>query len=147
MSSCVRKDAVKGQSASRQVQIHCYSGRAPGVETYFYWSIIVPTRVPIISALQNPGIFIPSKTAVISFSAPTDSSVSHCNRNPSGPLYFPVTAITQTLSTQNLKAAIKSLRVIWIWLLLAPPCHFPVVSRQNEVSVCCVWVQREFTGI
>lgn len=104
-----------------------------------------PYPSSVHSRLQ--GLFIASKTAVNSFSVPTDSSISHRNLRPTVPLYFPVTAATLALSTQQLKAAIKSLRVVWIWLLLPPACHCSVFIRQNEVSVCCVQVQCEFTGI
>ena len=37
--------------------------------------------------------------------------------------------------------------MVFIMLLLFNQCHLPVPFRQYQVSVCCIWVQGEMTGI
>jgi len=139
--------SVEGQSASRPVHIHSYSVRARGGETYDCTTIVVPGIVTIISTIKFPGLVVPSKPAVSTLSSPWDSSVCHSYINTSSPLYLPVTAASQTLSTQHLEQGVKPLWVIRIRLLLSNPRHLSVVLRQREFSVGCVWVQCEFTGI
>ena len=140
--------SVEGQRASRPVQIHSYSGGARGGETDDCFSIVVPGIVTtIIITLKTPGLVVPSKTDVITLSTPCDSSVCHSYTNTSSPLHLPVMAASQTLSTQHLSPEVKSLWVIRIWMILFTPHHLPEVLRQREMSVSCVWVQCEFTGI
>jgi len=139
--------SVEGQSASRPVHIHSYSVRTGGAETYDCTTIVVPGSVTIISTMKFPGLVVTSKLAVITPSSPCDSSVCHSYRNSSFPLYLPVTAASQTLSTQHLGPVVKPLWVIRIRLLLSNPRHLSVVLRQRESSVGCVWVQCEFTAI
>ena len=110
-------------------------------------TIVVPGSVTSISTMKTPGLVVPSKPAVITQSSPGDSSVCHSYINTSYPLYLPVTAASQTLSTQHLGPVVKPLWVIRILLLLSNHHHLSVVLRQREVSVGCVWVQCEFTGI
>ena len=97
--------------------------------------------------MKTPGLVVPSKPAVTTPSSPCDSSVCHSYSNLSSPLYLPVTAASQTLSTQNLGPGAKSLWVVRISLTLSNHLHLPVVLRQKETSVGCVWVQCESTGI
>ena len=80
-------------------------------------------------------------------SSPCDSSVCHSYSNTSSPLHLPVTAASQTLSTQHLDLEVKSLWVVRMRLILSNPLHLPEVLRQREFSVGCVWVQCESTGI
>jgi len=145
--SSMWRHSVEGQSASRPVHIHSYSVGAGRAETYDCSNLVVPGSVTIISTIKSPGLVVPSKQAVITLSSPWDSSVCHSYINISFPLYLPVTAASQTLSTQHLDIVVKPLWVIRIRLLLSNPRHLSVVLRQREVSVGCVWVQREFTGI
>ena len=149
VGQCVRGDCVEGQSAGRPVQIHSYSVGAGGGGRYGSFLLIVPDRVTVTITLQTPGLVIVSKPTVLTPSTPADSFICHCYINPpsSTPLCLPVTAPRQTLSTQHLWPALKSLWVIRIRLLLCPPCHLSVLLRQREVSLCCVWVQCELTGI
>ena len=139
--------SVEGQSASRPVHIHSYSVRVRGAETYVCSTVVVAGSVTSISTIKTPGLVVPSKPAVITPSCPGDSSVCHSYINISYPLYLPVTAASQTLSTQHLVPGVKPLWVIRIRLLLSNHRHLSVVLRQREVSVGCVWVQCEFTGI
>ena len=88
-----------------------------------------------------------SKHDVSHPSSPCDSSVCHSYINTSSPLHLPVTAASQTLSTQHLGPGVKSLWVVRIKLILFNPLHLPEVLRQREKSVGCVWVQCESTGI
>ena len=79
MDQCVRGDFVEGQSASRTVQIHCYStrgggGGGVGDESV---SVIVTDRVTNTRADQTPGLIIPLKRTFFSVSFPADSSVTH----------------------------------------------------------------------
>ncbi|CAL8238528.1 unnamed protein product [Lota lota] len=97
--------------------------------------------------IKTPGLVVPCKPAVNTHSSPCDSSVCHSYNNISFPLYLPVTVASQTLSTQHLAPVVKSLWVIRIRLILSNPRHLSVVLRQRELSVGCVWVQCEFTGI
>ena len=139
--------SVEGQRASRPVQIHSYSGGASGAEREDCSTTVVPGRVKTIKTIKNPGLVVPSKPAVITPSSPCDSSVCHSYTNPSFPLYLPVTAASQSLSTQHLGLGVKSLWVIRIRLDLFNPRHLPVVLRQRESSVGRVGVQCEVTGI
>ena len=146
-ASSIWRHSVEGQSASRPVHIHSYSVRDRGGETYVCSTIVVPGSVTSISTIKTPGLVVPSKPAVITPSSPGDSSVCHSYINISYPLYLPVTAASQTLSTQHLVPVVKPLWVTRIRLLLSNPRHLSVVLRQREVSVGCVWVQCESTGI
>ena len=89
-----------------------------------------------------PPDFIVISLPVLSF-----FSVCHSSINPSFPLYLPVTAASQTLSTQYLVPVDESLWVIRIRLLLSNPHHLSLVLRRRDISGGCVWVQCEFTGI
>ena len=140
------RDSVEGQSASRTVHIHCYSTRGGGGGVRDLSFLIVTDSVSLVRAEQTPRLIVPSKPAVITYSFPSDSSVSHCYTNLSSPLDLPVTATSQTSSTQQLRPEVKSLWMIRIWLLLFHICHFLVV-RQFEVFVHCVCVKCEFTEI
>ena len=97
--------------------------------------------------MKTPGLVVPSKPAVTTLSSPCDSSVCHSYPNLSSPLHLPVTAASQTLSTQHLDMGVKSLWVVRMRLILFNPLHLPEVLRQREFSVGCVWVQCESTGI
>ena len=108
---------------------------------------VVPGRVTIISTNKFPGLVVPSKPAVLTLSSPCDSSVCHSYTNTSSPLHLPVAAASQTLSTQHLGPVVKSLWVVRMRLILFNPLHLPEVLRQREISVGCVWVQCESTGI
>ena len=97
---------------------------------------------------QTPGLIIPSKHTLINPSSPADAFIWdwYHNQLPT-PLNLPVAASRHTLSTQHLRKPIKSLWMIRIWLDLISPLHPPVPLRQMEVSVCCVWIQCEVTGV
>ena len=138
--------SVEGQRASRPVQIHSYSGGVRGGEEDVCSTTVVIDRVTIIiMTIKTPGLVVVSKPAVIT--SPCDSSVCHSYLNNSSPLHLPVTAASQTLSTQHLGPGVKSLWVVRIRLILSNLYHLPVVLRQRETSVGCVWVQCESTGI
>ena len=139
--------SVEGQSALRLVHIECYCGRASRVERYDCISVVVPGFVTVIRAPKTPGLVVPPQQAVSTPSSPCHVSAGHCYPNPSTPLYLQVAAGRESLTTQQLRAAVKSLWVITILLVLSHIGHLPVVLRQREVSVCCVWVQSELTGI
>ena len=143
---CVR-DAIKGQRAGIKVQIHSYSGGVGG--SYCSFIVIVPGSVTGTRAEQTPGLVIVSKATGIIPSFPADSFICGSYNSPSPtPLNLPVTASPrQTLSAKHLGIAIKSLRVIRISLGLSPPCHLSVPFRQTELSMRCVGVQCELTGI
>ena len=136
--------SVKGESASRPVHIHSYSVIASGAERYVCFYIVLPDSVTIIKTIETPGLVVPSKPAVITLSFPCDSSVCHSYINTSFPLYLPVTAASQILSSQHLEPGVKSL---WVIRILFNLCCLSVVLRQRESCVGCVWVQCEFTGI
>ncbi|KAK6291488.1 hypothetical protein J4Q44_G00382540 [Coregonus suidteri] len=139
VGQCVRGDSVEGQSAGWPVQIHSYSVGSGGGDVYGSGLIIVPGSVTVVRAEQTPGLVIVSNPTVITPSSPADSFICHSYNSPSPtPLYLPVTAPSQTLSTQHLSTALKSLWVIRIQLLLSPPCHLSVLLRQREESVYCV---------
>ena len=148
MGQCVRGGSIEGQSAGWPGQIHSYSVGAGGGDVYGSRVIIVAGSVTVVTAVQAPGLVITSKTTVLTPSSPVDSFICHSYFIPSPtPLYLPVTAPSQTLSTQHLSTALKSLWVIRIRLLLSPTCHLSVLLRQREESVYCVWVQCEITDI
>ena len=147
----VRGDSVEGQSASRTVHIHCYSvrdrgGGGGGGGGGGCSCVVVPDMVTVHRALQTPRLIIPSKPAVISDSSPVDSSVTHWYINMSPPLCLPVTATSQSSCTQQL-TPVESVRMIGIWLFLLHVDHLPVVVRQFDLSVYCICVDCEFTGI
>ena len=157
VGQCVRGGSIEGQSAGWPVQIHSYSVGAGGGDFYGSGIIIVPGNVTVVRAAQTPGLVIVSNPTVITPFSPADSFICHSYISPPSPcphflspptpLYLPVTAPSQTLSTQHLSPVRKSLLVIRIRLLLSPPCHLSVPLRQREVSVYCVWVQCEITDI
>ena len=154
VGQCVRGGSIEGQSSSWPVQIHSYYVGAGGADVYGSEIIIVTCRVTVVRAEQTPGLVIVSKPTVLNPSSfsPVDSFICHSYISPSPnpvptPLYLPVTAPSQTLSTQHLSTVLKSLWVIRIRLLLSPPCHLSVLLRQREESVYCVWVQCEITDI
>ena len=139
VGQCVRGGSIEGQSAGWPVQIHSYSVGAGGGDVYVSGIIIVPGNVTVVRAVQTPGLVIPSKITALNPSSPSDSFICHSYISPSPtPLYLPVTAPSQTLSTQHLSTVLKSLWVIRIRLLLCPTCHLSVLLRQREESVYCV---------
>ena len=103
------------------------------------------TRTQKQTQIQTPGSVVASKCTGSTTPSPPDASIRHAYQNNT--LHLPVMASTQTLSAQNLLLLIKPLWVIRIWLVLLYPLHPPVVLRQREVCMCCVWVQCEITGI
>ncbi len=135
---CVR-DTVEGQSTSRPVQIHTYSIR--GWRGWYLSAVIIVTdSESLIKTAQIPGHLIESKPAVTS-SFPADIFVCHWYFCPSpAPFSLPVTASSQTLSTQNLRMVLKSLWMIRIWLQLFHICCLSVSLRQNQMGVYCVWI-------
>ena len=159
----VRGDSVEGQSASRTVHIHCYSTRKGEGGGRRGWgggrgrgggsgdeclSVVVTGIVTTIKAPQTPGLIIHSKLTVSTVTSPFDSSVTHWYRNIFSPLDLPVTATSQTSSAQQLRTPVlKPLCMIRIWLILLHTCHLPVVVRQFDLSVDCVCVDCELTGI
>ena len=151
VDQCVRGDSVEGQRANKTVHIYCYStrgggGGGGGGGGDGCSSVIVTDIVTTIRAAETPGLIIFSKPAVITASSP-DSSVTHWYRNVSSPLYLPVTATSQAISTQQLRPVIKPVWVIRVWLILLYVCHLLVVVRQFDLPVDCVCVDCEFTGI
>ena len=148
VGQCVRGDSVEGQSVGWPVQIHSYSVGAGGGDVYSSEVIIVPGRVTVVRAAQTPGLVIVSKPTVITPFSPADSFTCHSyiSLSPT-PLYLPVTAPSQILSTQHLSTVLKSLWVIRIRMVLSHMCHLFVPLRQKAVSEYCVWVQCEITGI
>jgi len=143
---CVR-DAVEGQNTGWPVQIHSYSIRYRwrGRNLCAVSLIIVPGSVNCITTVKIPGLVIESKPTVNPTFSP-DSFICHCYMTPASQFNLPVTASSQTLSTQNLLIVLKSLWMISIRLWLFHTCCISVL-RQNEMSVCCVWIQCEITGI
>ncbi len=106
----------------------------------------MPGSVSVFCAVQTPGFIIESKPKVTStFSF--DSFICYCYMGPATPLNLPVTASSQTFFTQNLLLMIKSLWMIRILLWLFDISYLPVSLRQDELSVSCVWIQCEITGI
>ena len=133
-------NSVEGQSASRPVQIHSYSLRASGGETYVCFSTVVPGTVTITMTFKTPGLR--SKPVVTTHLAPGDSySLGHNYQNHSFANYLPVSAASQNLSTQHLsKGLLCVIRILFNKRHLSVP-------RQIESSVGRVWVQCEITGI
>ena len=141
---CVR-DAVEGQNSCTVIHIHSYSGGA-GVHREFRLFIIVFESGTGAEADQTPGLIIRAKSTLITF--PADVFIRHCNINTShAKLDLPVTASSQTFTTENLRHSIKSLWMIRMGLDLIHQCHFSVPLRQSEISAYCVWIQSELTGI
>ena len=93
---------------------------------------------------QTPGSGVVSKSTG-STPSPNDASIHHSYHNIH--LHLPVMASSQTLSTQHLLLFIKPIWVIRMRMVLLHHLHPPVVLRQREGSVSCVWVQCEITGI
>ena len=136
MGQCVRGGSIEGQSAGWPVQIHSYSVGAGGVDVYGSVIIIVTGNVTVVIAEQTPGLVIKSKPTFLNPSSPADSFICHSYISPSStPLYLPVTAPSQTLSTQHLGPVLKSIWVIRIRLFLSPTCPLSVLLRQREESV------------
>lgn len=134
----------RGHSASRPVQIYCYSVRVSRWGCFYVcWYAIVPGSETLSWAEKTPGLIVPSNTAAISVCFPPDSFVCHSDCNRSCPPYLPVKAPSQTIAAKHLFPAIQSLWMIR--LLLFHQHGFSVVCRQFEVSFCCVWVQCKFT--
>ena len=148
VGECVRGDAVEGQSAGWPVQVHSYCAGAGGGDRYVSGLIIVSGRVTVRRAEQTPGLGIISQCALITPPFPLDAFIRHRYMSPTPtPLSLPVAASRLTLSTQHLITPVKSLWVVRIRLLLTQTCHLSVPLREREISVCCVWVQCELTGI
>ncbi len=106
-SHCVR-DTVERQSSCSVIQKHSYSR---GMERREMDLFIIMSDIEILATVgQSPGLVIKPKSAVITFSFTTNSSVGNCYR-PVFPtaLNLPVTATTQTLTTQNIRQPVKSL--------------------------------------
>lgn len=148
----VRQDSVEGQSAGSRVHVHRYSVRGRGGDGggggEVSGFVIVPHRITNgIGADQTPGLIIPSKQTLVSVSSSADSSVSHRYMKPPAPLRLPVTAASQTISTQQLRPVVESVWMIGVRLVLVHVRHLPVVVRQSHLSVDCVHVGGEFTGI
>ena len=135
---------TESQQAGPDTLLLWWSQGGAGEDCY---TTVVPDRVTIIMTIKTPGLVVLSKPAVLTRSFPCDSSVCHSYLNTSSPLHLPVTAASQTLSTQHLGPGVKSLWVIRMRLNLFNPLHLPEVLRQREISVGCVWVQCESTGI
>lgn len=148
---CVKGDCVEGQQTSRIVHIHCYSlrriRRGEGVGDGCSVCIVTDRVVIIIGAEQTPGMIIHSKHTVTFVSSPADSFVAHWYINLSSPFHLPVTTTGQITFTQQLRPPVESVRVIRIRLVLLHTRHLPVVVGQFELSVDCVCVERELTGI
>lgn len=115
MCECVRvRDTVKGQNAGRPVQIHSYSLWGDWSDRYVFVCIIVPEVESINSAEKIPGISVKSKHTVTPF-FPADSFIRHCYTGPLIPFSLPITASSQTLCTQDLRNAFKSVWMIRVW--------------------------------
>ena len=105
--------------------------------------MIVPDR---IRPMQTPRPVVSKCSSRTPASLP-DASIRHSYQNPFLHLHLPVMASSQTLSTQHLLLFIKPIWVIRMRMVLLHHLHPPVVLRQREGSVSCVWVQCEITGI
>lgn len=147
---CIWRDAVKGQSSSRPVQIHTYPVRPWHVYGSVVW--IVPDDVEFVgSTPEHPGDRVwPKLYARVqqlqAFLFPLNIRIRDANYGwrafqPD----FPVTALTQTLVTENLPIHLKSVRVIWVLLGFHRVRDRPV--RQTQTIVGRVWVERELTGV
>ena len=96
---CVR-DAVEGQNSCTVIHIHSYSGGA-GVHREIRLFIIVCEKESGVGAVQTPGLIIRAKSRLITF--PADAFIRHCNISIiHAKLDLPVTASSQTFSTENL---------------------------------------------
>lgn len=127
----------------------CVCQSAVSIETALLSTIHKETqrnRIQIQTQGREVQWMCSGRCRVISLSSPYDSFVRHSYKNIYFPLSLPVTAIGQTVSTQNL-TVVKSLWSKRIRLLLSHCSHLSVVVRQSELMVCCVWVQSEFTSI
>lgn len=108
----VLRDAVEGQSSCRPVEVNPDSvcegfwggGPEPGV--------VVARRVASFRALQTPGPLVVSHQAVHSVSVSGDAVVRDANVSTTAPLHLPVHWVQQPLPAQNLRAALKPLRVV-----------------------------------
>ena len=110
--------------------------------------VIVPHGVTdSIGADQTPRLIVPPKQALVSVSFPADSSVSHRYVDSAAPLHLPVTATSQTITTQQLRPVVKSVWMIGIRLILLHMGHQLVVVGQFDLLVHCVCVELEFAEI
>ncbi len=142
---CVR-DAIEGQNATQPVYKQADSSRGRWRGRYVSSLIIMTGSKSVIRVEQNPRLFIESKPT-FSSSFPADFFIRHCYNSLPAPFSLPVTVSRQTLSAQNLLKVLKSLRMVRIQLLLFHICHFCVALRQDELRVCCVWIQCDSTWI
>jgi len=142
---CVR-DAVEGQSSCTVIHKHSYSF-AGGLYREISLYVIVSEWVTGGKGNQTPGMIIRSKPTLITPSLPTDALIWHWYKHTSTVLQLPVTAITHTLSTQNLKPIIKSVWMIRILLLFSSLSNHSVALRQTEPFIHCVQIQSELMGI
>lgn len=143
----IRGHSVEGQRPSRMVQVHRHpvpaAGGGDGDDLHL---VAVKDGVAdIVAALQAPGLVVPSEPAVAALAFPSDSSVTHRDQNPAGPLHLPVTATGKAVATQQL-APFEPLGMIGIRLLLVHR-HLLVVVGQHEFSADRVRVHFKFTEI
>lgn len=149
VDQCVRWHFVERQSTSRIVHIdrHFVRHRRGGRMDICFYAILPEMVIISTRTEQTPGVIISSHPALITFTFPCDTSVSHWYINASFKLHLPVATISQTISTQQLHPIVKSVWVVRIWLLFVQSCHLSVVVRQFKTPVCCAWVKCEFTVI
>lgn len=117
----VGEDSVEGQRAGSRVHIHRHSVRGRGGDGggggEVSGFVIVPHRVTDgVGADQTPGLIVPSEQTLVSVSSSADSSVSHRYMKPPAPLHLPVTAASQTISTQQLRPVVESVWMVGVRL-------------------------------
>ena len=108
--------------------------------------LVVTGRVSSTGAAQTPGGVVLSEPRVPTFSFPAHSPVCHSYSGLHTPFHLPVTAGSNAFSTEHLPPEVKPVTVVRIQLL-SPSDHPCVPLRQRQVSMCCVHVQCELTGV
>lgn len=109
-------------------------------------AVIVPNTVTVLRTLQTPRLVVPSKPAVVSLSGPADPSVTQRHVNMSNPVHLPVTATSETRTTQQLRPLVKPVRVLRIRLLHLHVGRLPA-PKQLDLSVHTVCVEHKLAGI
>lgn len=107
----VLRDAVERQSSCRPVQVNGDSVgegfRRGGAEP----AVVVARRVASLRALQAPRPLVVSQQAAQRISS-GDAIVRHADVGTAPPLHLPVHRVQQPLSAQDLRAALKPVRVV-----------------------------------
>lgn len=129
----VLRDAVEGQSACRPVQVNPDSvgegsGRA-GPEP-----LVVVTRcVASLRTLQTPGPLVVSQQAARCVSISGDAVVGDADVSTAAPHHLPVRRVQQSLPAQELRTALKAVRVVRGSVVRPHTSRLPVALSQMEL--------------